>query len=95
MNNTDLADKLTSAIEAKKNDITLATWKYQKDENMNQKEVKLYSMSEEELNKCYKHCNSMLYSKNKKVPGRYKLLEIIKFERYACNAELLKRYEAI
>lgn len=95
MSNTDLADKLTSAIEAKRNDVTLATWKYQKDENMNQKEVKLYSMDEEELNKCYKHCNSMLFSKNKKLPGRYKLLEIIKLERYACNAELLKRYEAI
>lgn len=94
MANTDFSDKLSNAIEAKKNDATQYTWKYQKDDTQHQREVKLYSMNEEELNKCYQHCNSMLYSKSKKLPGRYKLLDIIKFERYACNAELLKRYEA-
>ena len=57
-----------------------------------QEEVKLIDATPEQLNKFYAHCMSMLYSNDKKNPGRTILLDIIKRQRQKCNAELYLRW---
>lgn len=92
---TVLGDQLKKAIEAKSNDIKTFVWKLAKDENGNQQEIRLVDATEEQLNKFYKHCLSMLYSDNKLNPGRYELLKIIAEQRKKCNIELfLRKLEA-
>ena len=86
-----LKEKLTEAIEAKRNDTSNFVWKFAKDQTGEQKSIKLKDATPEQLQQFYDHCNSMLYSKNRKNPGRYVLLEIIKEQRENCNIELFLR----
>lgn len=86
-----IKEKLTEAIEAKKNDIKSFVWKLARQADGTQPEIKLMDATPEQLNQFYKHCNSMLYSKNKLNPGRYVLLDIIKEQREKCNIELYLR----
>lgn len=86
-----LKEKLTEAIEAKNNDITNFIWKFAKNENGSQDFIKLVDATSEQLNEFYNHCHSMLYSTDKKNPGRYPLLNIIKEQRDNCNIELFFR----
>lgn len=85
-----LKEKLTEALENKENDVNSYVWKYAKKDN--KPDVKLMDMDASELQKCYDHCNSMLYSTNKKNPGRFVLKNIINKYREKCNIELLLRY---
>lgn len=86
-----LKDKLTEAIEAKNNDIKSAVWKFSKDSNGVQKEIKLVDATDEQLQQFYDICMSMLYNKDEKTPGRYVLLDIIAEQRQKCNIELFLR----
>lgn len=94
---TVLADKLTEALEAKKNDVNSFIWKYGKvrsGKSVTQEQIKLMDASEEELNRFNLHCYTMLYNKDKKHPGRYTLLDLIREQRSCCNVELFLRYMA-
>jgi len=87
MATTDFADTLQSSIESKKTDINSFTWKYQSG-----KEERLMDLSNSELQKCYDHCNNMLFNKSKFNPGKYTIRENIKETYNSCNAELFLRY---
>ncbi len=92
---TVLGDKLTEALENKKNDVNSFVWKGPKkyiDGKRTQEEFRLVDASEEQLKKCYAHCMSMLYSKDKEDPGRYELINIIRDQQLRCTAELYMRY---
>ena len=88
---TALKEKLTEAINAKNNDVKSFVWKLARNSEGIQEEIKLMNATEEQLNKFYKHCNSMLYSNDKINPGRYTLLNIIQEQRNKCNVELFLR----
>ena len=88
---TVLGDKLNQAFEAKNNDVETFLWKGSRkivDGERVQSSMKMVDMTEEELRKAYKHCESMLYSDNYENPGRRVLLEQIEDQRTRCNAEL-------
>lgn len=90
-----IKEKLEDAIERRNNDLSSFVWKEKKEEiegKIVQKEVKLVDCTEQQLQKYYDHCESMLYSEDKKDPGRCILLEIIKDQRKRCNAELFVRW---
>lgn len=90
-----LGEKLTQAINEHENNVENFIWKGPKKEVNGvrvQEEVKLIDATPEQLNKFYAHCMSMLYSNDKKNPGRTILLDIIKRQRQKCNAELYLRW---
>lgn len=90
-----LGEKLTQAINEYENNVENFIWKGPKKEVNGvrvQEEVKLIDATPEQLNKFYAHCMSMLYSNDKKNPGRTILLDIIKRQRQKCNAELYLRW---
>lgn len=92
---SDFADKLSEALENKKNDINSFIWKgpkQYKDGKRVQEEFKLMDASEEQLKACYSHCVSMLNSRSKEDPGRYVLIETIRDQENRCSAELYMRY---
>jgi hypothetical protein len=93
--NTVLGDKLSAALESKKNDINNFMWKGPRkfvNGKRVQEEFKLMDATEEQLKKCYAHCKSMLYSKDKEDPGRYELINILRDQQLRCTAELYIRY---
>lgn len=57
-----------------------------------QDSVRFVDMTNEELQKCYNHCNKMLYNEDPKNPGRYKVLVEVKDQIDKCNRELMLRY---
>jgi len=88
---TVLGDKLNQAIKAKNNNVETFLWKGSKkiiNGERIQSTIKMVDMTEDELRKAYKHCESMLYSDNYENPGRRVLLEQIEDQRTRCNAEL-------
>lgn len=86
-----LKEKLTEAIDARKNDVKSFVWKLARKADGTQEEVRLVDATSEQLQQFYNHCNSMLYSTDKLNPGRYVLLDIIKEQREKCNVELYLR----
>ena len=90
-----LGEKLTQAINNKENSVENFVWKGPKKEVNGvrvQEEIKLLDATPEQLKHFYEHCQSMLYSEDKKNPGRKVLLNIIKEQRQKCNAELYLRW---
>ena len=90
-----LGEKLTQAINNKESNIENFVWKGPKKEINGvrvQEEIKLIDATPEQLKQFYAHCQSMLYSEDKKNPGRKILLNIIKDQRQKCNAELYLRW---
>lgn len=88
---TLVKERLTEAIEAKKNDLSSFVWKYARKSDGTQEEIKLMEATPEQLQQFYDHCNSMLYQKDKINPGRKILLNIIKNQRDKCNTEIFLR----
>lgn len=86
-----MREKLMEAMEAKSNDIKSFVWKLARDKDGTQEEIRLVDATPEQLNKFYKHCQSMLYSNDKLNPGRYVLLNIIAEQRNKCNVEIFLR----
>lgn len=86
---------IQKAFDNKKTDIKQFTWKFKKDENGKQREARLLDITEQELKECYAHVMSMLFSTDKKTPGRCKLMEMLDASVVACNAELFKRYVSV
>ena len=86
-----LKDKLTEALDAKTNDVKSFVWKFARKSDGSQEEIKLVDATEEQLKQFYNHCNSMLYSDDKRNPGRYPLLDIIQDQRNKCNVEIFLR----
>lgn len=87
-----LGEKLAEAMS---NDLNSFIWKGPKKEiagETMQSEIKLMDATEEQLNSFYHHCLSMLYSEDKKDPGRYVLLDMVKEQQKKCNVELCLRY---
>lgn len=88
---TELKDKLVQAMEAKKNDTKSFVWKFAKNADRVQEEIRLVDATPEQLRQFYNHCQSMLYNDDKQNPGRYTLLNIIGEQRRKCNVELFLR----
>lgn len=86
-----MKEKLTEAINAKENDVKSFVWKFARNSEGVQEQIKLVDATNEQLQTFYDHCHSMLYSTNKVNPGRYTLLNIIKEQRDKCNIELFMR----
>lgn len=84
-----LKEKLTEAIEIKKNDVNSYVWKFPR--NSGNADIKLMDASEEDLNKFYNHCMSMIYSNDKRNPGRLTLSHMIQTYRDKCTTELFLR----
>ena len=90
-----LGEKLVQAINDKESSVENFVWKGPKKEINGvrvQEEIKLLDATPEQLKQFYAHCQSMLYSEDKKNPGRKILLNIIKDQRQKCNAELYLRW---
>ena len=86
-----MREKLMEAIEAKSNDIKSFVWKLARKADGTQEEIRLVDATPEQLDRFYKHCQSMLYSNDKLNPGRYVLLNIIEEQRKKCNVEIFLR----
>lgn len=86
-----MREKLMEAMEAKSNDIKSFVWKLARKSDGTQEEIRLVDATSEQLNRFYKHCQSMLYSNDKLNPGRYVLLNIIEEQRKKCNVEIFLR----
>lgn len=92
-NNTVLGDKLQEALNTKKNNIETYVWKGPREEgSRNQVTMRMVDATPEQLKEWYKHCQSMLYSNDKKFPGRYVLRDIVDEQRSKCNVELCLRW---
>lgn len=95
MANTVLGDKMKEALEQSVNNIENFVWKGPKKEingQRAQESVRMVDATPEQLKDWYKHCQSMLYSTNKKYPGRYVLRDIVEEQRMKCNVELYLRW---
>lgn len=86
-----MKEKLIAAIETKNNDVKSFIWKFPRKEDRSQESIALMDASQEDLQKFYNHCFSMLYNNDKDNPGRYTLLGIIDEQRRKCNVELFLR----
>lgn len=86
-----MREKLMEAMEAKSNDTKSFVWKLARKADGTQEEIRLVDATPEQLNRFYKHCQSMLYSNDKLNPGRYVLLNIIEEQRKKCNVEIFLR----
>ena len=84
---SDLADKLTQAIEKRTNNINNWVWL-----DKNGESVRLLDMNIEELQKAYNHCLDMLYRKSNYKFGKLEVRRNIHKMHTSCNAELLHRY---
>ena len=91
MAQTVLGEKLQEALSNKSN-LESYVWKGPRNSDRKQESIKMMDASPEQLKEWYKHCNSMLYSNDKKYPGRYVLKDIIDEQRRKCNAELCLRW---
>lgn len=92
---SDFADKLSAALEEKRNDVNSFIWKGPKktvDGKRTQEEFKLMDATPEQLKKCLDHCTSMLINTSKEDPGRYTLINEIRDQEDRCSAELYMRY---
>lgn len=90
-----IKERLEEAIASKRGDIKSYIWKGAKREvngETVQDEIRLYDATPEQLKKFYGHCVSMLYNNDKKNPGRYVLIDIIKDQIERCNCELFLRW---
>lgn len=86
-----MKEKLTEALEAKKNDLKSFVWKLARNSEGVQESIRLVDATPEQLQTFYNHCNSMLYNVDTINPGRYPLLDIISEQRRKCNVELFLR----
>ena len=84
---SDLADKLTQAMEKRANSIDNWTWI-----NKNGESIRLLDMSLDELQKAYTHTLDMLYRKTNYKFGKLEVRKNIQKLHESCNAELLHRY---
>lgn len=88
---TDFGDTLTKAIELGKErartDINNLVWKYK-----NGTTKRLMDMDADELQKVNNHCESMLYSTSRSVPGKFQIKKILERTYENVNAELFMRY---
>ena len=84
---SDLADKLTQAIEKRENNINNWSWITKNGES-----VRLLDMSFDELQKAYNHTLDMLYRKTNYKFGKLEVRKNIQKIHRSCNAELLHRY---
>jgi histidyl-tRNA synthetase len=95
MNNV-LGTALQKALDSKKmNDYSSFVWKGEKRKEGTkfvQDPIKMIDMTDDQLKKCYKHCEKMLYNEDPKHLGRYNVLEEITDQSNKCNIELLLRY---
>lgn len=84
---SDLADKLTQAINKRANSIDNWTWI-----NKSGESVRLLDMAIDELQKAYNHTLDMLYRKTNYKFGKLEVRKNIQKLHTSCNAELFRRY---
>lgn len=84
---SDLADKLTKAIEDKENDMNFWVWL-----DPSNKSIRLMDLDAGELQNVYNHTLDMLYRKTNHKFGKYQIRKNIQNMYSACNAELFRRY---
>ena len=90
-----LKEKLTEALEKKRNNINSFIWKGEKvkvNGEWKQETFKMVDCTIEQLQSFLDRCNTMLYNTSIEFPGRYTLLDIISAQRTNCNTELFLRW---
>lgn len=92
MNNTILGEKLQEALKESNNKLENFIWKGPRSESREQNSIRMVDATPEQLKEWYAHCKSMLYSNDKKFPGRYVLRDIVDSQRAKCNTELYLRW---
>lgn len=92
MENTILGEKLQKALNESENELSNYVWKGPRESDRKQEVIKMIDATPEQLKDWYKHCDSMLYSNDKKYPGRYVLKDIVDDQRMKCNTELCLRW---
>lgn len=89
-----IKEKLSEALQNKKNDINSFIWKGRKIKVGNQfiqQEIKLVDASDAQLREFADYCKVMLYNTDKNSPGREIVLATIADQRMRCNVELCLR----
>ena len=93
---TLMEEKFKEAMGKKSIDLNSFVWKGEKvldsDGRYKQSEIKMMTMTENELQSCYNRCKTMLFNQDIQHPGRYVVLESIPEQRDRCGAELFLRY---
>lgn len=93
---TLMEEKFKEAMGKKSIDLNSFVWKGEKvldsDGRYKQSEIKMMTMTENELRSCYNRCKTMLFNQDIQHPGRYVVLESIPEQRDRCGAELFLRY---
>jgi hypothetical protein len=92
---SELKEKLEKALEIKANDITSYIWKFSKvrnGSNFTQDEIRLVDSTEEQLREFYAKTQSMLFSRDRKTPGRVLVFKEIQQQQLRCGSELFLRY---
>jgi len=84
---SDLADKLTKAINKRENTIDNWTWITKSGES-----IRLLDMPLEDLQKAYNHTQDMLYRKSNYKFGKLEVKKNIQKLYTSCNSELFRRY---
>jgi len=92
MENNILGEKLQKALDSSASKFDNYVWKGPRENDRKQEVIKMIDATPDQLKEWYKHCNSMLYSNDKKNPGRYVLKDIVDGQRMKCNTELCLRW---
>lgn len=93
MSNTEFGDKVLQAIKESEGKMENFVWKGPRSgDKKTQETIRMIDATPEQLQSWYDHCKSMLYSTDKKCPGRYVLQDIVAEQRAKCNTELYLRW---
>lgn len=84
---SDLADKLTQAIDKKNNDINSWVWRTSGDKN-----VRMMDMTPEQLQRAYSHVDQMLNNQDPYHPGVQRKRDQVRKMWDCANTELLLRH---
>ena len=90
--NTVLGDALQKAGVNESSNFVWKGEKRKEGDKYVQDSKRFVDMTPEELAKCYKHCDIMLWNDDPKHLGRYNVLEEVLEQINCCNVELLVRY---
>ena len=92
---SEFGQQLLEKIEESRTNVNNFEWKGPKVKNdkgeFKQEKFRLVDGSDEQLTNAYKHCKTMLFNDNKKVPGRVNLLKEIADQKDRCGVELFYR----
>lgn len=92
---SEFGEQLLAKMEESKANVKNFEWKGPKVKDANgefkQEKFRLVDATDEQLTRAFKHCKTMLFNEDKKVPGRVNLLKEISDQKNKCGVELFYR----